>query len=185
MNRKITTADTATAFSDIQHRAWLLSKSIWEWFGMISGQTQMAPDNNGSDLEQQRFNSEADRALENVLLNAKQWYKTLDNSALPKELRRGIKPHLNKEIKTTVERLRDIREHWEQTRKYFIDPTIPVPPEQSNVMWFKKKFPNGHPWSSGLIVGFGYFIGGPEVLNLHNLLEQVDGINKLVEQYKP
>lgn len=170
-----------TAFSDIEHRAWVLRKGIWDYMKLFSRQIQNLPTSDSYSLDQKRHNSETDRELENILLNAKQWYKTISSTDLPRDIRRSIKSSINTDLKETVEHLRDIREHWENTRKYFKSNEIDIPPSQSKVIWFKKKYPDANPWSSGMSVGIGYFIAGPEVLNLHNLLLEADRVDSILQ----
>jgi hypothetical protein len=180
MGKPITESDTMTALADIEHRSWVLRKSIWDYMKLLSAQSQNTPSARGYTLDQRRLNSEADRELENILLNAKHWYKAITRSAIPKDLRRSIRTAVDRNVQTTVECLRDIREHWEQTRKYFEDSSIEIPSTQSNVIWFQEMYPNASPWSSGMSVGIGYYIAGPEVLNLHNLLIEVDKVEKIL-----
>lgn len=168
------------AIEDIKSRSWVLRKAVWDYMKLLSAQSQMIPSVEGYDLDQQRLNSEADHELESILLNANQWYKAVSSSSIPREFRKSIKQVINKDLQRTIVCLRDIREHWEQTRKYFESNDLVVPDNQSKVIWFKKTYPNAHPWSSGMSIGIGYYIAGPEVLNLHNLLLQVDGVTGIL-----
>jgi hypothetical protein len=180
MSKNISDSDVRTALADVEHRTWILRKSIWDYMKLISSQIQNPPVNGEYSLDQKRLNSEADRELENILLNAKQWYKAISRSAIPRDQRKAIREVLDTDLQQTVECLRDIREHWEQTRRYFENSELPIPDAQTNVKWFKQKYPNANPWSSGMSVGIGYYIAGPEVLNLHNLLVEADRVDSVI-----
>lgn len=180
MNGPISEMDAGKAIADVEHRTWLLRKSIWSYMKLISAQMHNLPDEKGYSLDQRRLNSEADRELENVLLNAKQWYKAVSRVSLPRDKRKSIKAVLDLSLKETVECLRNIREHWEQTRQYFESDEIQVPDAQANVKWFKRQYPLANPWSSGMSIGVGYYIAGPEVLNLHDLLLEADKVDNIM-----
>lgn len=181
MSKNISEADVRTALADVEHRTWVLRKSIWDYMKLISAQIQNLPVNGEYNLDQKRLNSDADRELENILLNAKQWYKAISRTAIPRDKRKAIQAVLDTGLRQTVECLRDIREHWEQTRQYFVDSELQIPGAQTNVKWFKQKYPNANPWSSGMSVGIGYYIAGPEVLNLHNLLVEADRVDSIMQ----
>lgn len=176
MRKRISETAIKTAIADIEHRTWVLRKSVWDYMKLMSAQMQNLPSSEDYNLDQKRLNSEADRELENVLLNANQWYKAITRSTIPRELRKSIRLAIDVDLRKTIECLRDIREHWEDTRQYFERSDMQIPPAQSKVLWFKERFPNASPWSSGMSVGIGYYIAGPEVLNLHNILVETDKV---------
>ncbi|MDB5170531.1 MAG: hypothetical protein JWO35_225 [Candidatus Saccharibacteria bacterium] len=181
MSRTISELDVRTALADVEHRTWILRKSIWDYIKLTSNQIQNLPVNGEYNLDQKRLNSETDRELENILLNAKQWYKAISRTAIPRDKRKAIKAVLDTDLQQTIECLRDMREHWEQTRRYFENSELQIPEAQTNVRWFKQKYPNANPWSSGMSVGIGYYIAGPEVLNLHNLLVEADRVDSIMQ----
>jgi hypothetical protein len=170
----------AKAISDVQHRSWVLKKSAWDYIRYLSVQVQGQTGRIAATSDQIRFNSEADRALEKLLLDAEQWYKAISRNALPREIRRHISSSLNKDLKLAVEALRDIREHWEDTRKYYEDSRLEVPKNQKRILWLKKHHPDAHPWSSGFTLGVGYYIAGLGVVNIQDILLEVGRVEEVI-----
>jgi len=148
------------------------------------GRQITALDRTDLDTEQRRrWNSETDSALDKLLVEGKYWYTAIHSNALPKNLRKEIGSKIDPDVEAVAGHLRNIRVHWVKSRKYFEKPGSIIPNDRDlrSVRWFKAKFPNTTPFSSGMSVGIGYFIGAPDVLNLHNLLVEVGKVDEIIE----
>lgn len=102
-----------------------------------------------------------------MLNAANQMFKAVAKTDVPKEL-------VDASLKEVVHHLRNLLEHWEDNRQYFLnsDIVIPVEHKTGSARWYKLHFPNSTPWAGGWSNLEGYAVGG--ALYLGQLHAQTD-----------
>ncbi len=178
--------DQQYAYSEFKTRARVLQKDIKTWLSETDRENDNAillkDDVRMSDL---------------ILREGVQWYKTVDSNGFNKNARKAISSALNQELRDTVHHLRNLREHWENTQKYFYykeKPKIPVNSKTKSLRWYLETTKN----RSGLLKDLspdalvfpGYYntqkppdalIAGIFAPRL--LLEEIEKIEGIIDKY--
>lgn len=124
--------DQQYAYIDFRKWTKILKDDINKWLKMTSRE------GNSSVL---RLKSD-DRLSDQLLRDAVHWYLSLESGGFNKTARKAISTATDKELKETVQNLRNLREHWENARQYFYakeERSIKANKYTKAVIWFKKK----------------------------------------------
>jgi hypothetical protein len=115
--------------------------------------------------------------VDRLLSDAHQFHKASRRSSLPREVRKRLAKSAPTELVLPVKHLRNMRVHWEDCRRYFEKPGMPVPADQSSVIWYKNHYPDMTPWASGWSNSEGHRIGGIlDLAGLEAALREAAGI---------
>lgn len=172
------------AISDVQIRTWSLKDQIEKFIVAYGEHIQLIIERRFDNPEDQKKLSSLDRSADAIITDVHHWYKSIEESALPKEVRKEIKKQFKPKVKEKVKHLRNIKEHWEKNRKYFenLSIEIPINKKTASARWFRHEFPEKTPWSFSWSNVTGFTICG--VLNIQELLSELEKIEKILPAIK-
>jgi hypothetical protein len=158
---------------ELKHWVWATQKAIGEYCERLNVVMNMDPALGMPDIHMQQLNSETEAKVHVVVNSADHMFK----AAKLAQIKEAI---VDDSLKKLVHNLRNLREHWDQNKKYFENPELEIPKERNtaSARWFKKHFPDSTPWSGGWTNLCGY-TAGP--LYLGQLFEQANRLLFVIE----
>jgi len=125
-----------------------------------------------------------ERYTDLLFSDADHLYKTLSSDIFSKDLKLDLKPHLETEVRAAVHHLRNLREHWEDNRKFFEGDKTKKP--KPSAIWFQKnmlvtKLFSPSPWSIVFLPNQEPYLAG--IFQIKNLTVELDNISKVMSYH--